>query len=429
MRIMHRDVGEHLRALANNDQIAAARFAVHAAPVLLGFPEGITVGEVLDRIIRSGTVRELDPLLQAGVWLWASRTLAMAPDGVAHSDIVAARWLRAMDLVNANDWPRLAVQARMIGVENGTTTGDFRFSAKAAAEGRRLAIDSAQPEWAARFELLEAGARHQMGDNDGALARGLSSLHRAQRVDDLHTVAMAIMMLNTMPLEMFDPSPPVPRLEDAMTIARRLDDPMVESFIFAALTMRDHRHGRFADAARWCARRLELGRRRGWSVLAPMSIMHTVLIAGSFEDAEFAARMIGVVRLDLVRLLQSMSPTTGIAYERVVAESRLQLGAEQFERIALDGSVRPLAETVSDAITWLRRHEVEVPAAMTAPSAFDTPHAARARGARPPRGRPHQQGDRDGASLVGEDRDASLHGDLSQARRPWPCRGDGVRVP
>ena len=205
----------------------------------------------------------------------------------------------------------------MVAVYNGSTTGDLRLSAQAAAEARELAQRAAEPAWTARFELWAAGAVHHTDGPDAARRLALASLERAQRSGDLHTQVWAIMMLNTLPPAV-PPGPPAPSLERGLELSRRLGDPVLESFLYAAMTMREHRARRYGSAAHWCARRLELGVRRGWTALQGISILHAVLIAGAVTGRgcdEFTARMIGVARPDLERVLMSMAPSSRPLYE------------------------------------------------------------------------------------------------------------------
>ena len=198
LRVMRKDFAVLLRRLARTDLPGATVLAVDAASVLEGYEEGVTIGEVLDLAIRGRVDEGLDARTRAGVWLWSSRMLALSRDGVDFRDLVAERWRRGIELVDAAGWPALALQARMVAVYNGSTTGDLRLSAQAAAEGRELAQRAAEPAWTARFELWAAGAVHHTDGPDAARRLALASLERAQRSEDLHTQVWAIMMLNTL---------------------------------------------------------------------------------------------------------------------------------------------------------------------------------------------------------------------------------------
>lgn len=356
LRIMRADVVAVLRALADAAPADAAALAVDIAPVWEGYAEGAAVGEVLDAVIRSDVMVELPENVQAGAWLWASRMLALSPDGAQHSELVRERWLRGMELVDAERWPQLALQARMVAVLNAPTTGDFRLSVQAAVEGQELARALAQPAWEGRFEVWSSAASHHTGDIERSVALAASALDRGARVGDPTAVLGAVMMLHTLPEGAVPADMPVPSLEDGLALARETDDTMMQSFLLAAMTRRELSAGRLPAAAHWCAQRLDFGRRRGWTVLAPISFVHAGLIAAASGDAAFATRLAGVVRVDIERVMRSMAPATRPAYESTLDGLRSALGAERFAQLLAQGGTLSTSDATSEAIDWLLAH-------------------------------------------------------------------------
>ncbi|WP_162564368.1 MULTISPECIES: LuxR C-terminal-related transcriptional regulator [Microbacterium] len=360
LRALRRDVAVELRRLVATDLVAATSLAVDAAPVLEGYAEGAEVGEALEAAIQSDVMARLDEHTRAGVWLWSSRTLALSPDGVQYSALISERWERGNALIDPRERPLLALQARMIAALNGTTTGDLRLSLQAAMEGLAIARDAALPAWTARLELWAAGAAHHTQGPERAFALALAALERAQRIDDPASIAWAIMVISTMPRPTGPTSVPVPELEEALAVGERLGDPVLLSFAYAALAMREVRARRMAMAAYWCAQRLDLARRRGWWALSGISFADTVLIAGATQgdaDADLtAARLVGVIRLDLDRLLRSMAPSSGPQFEAAVARIRARMGDHRFARAAAEGGMMSTPQAAALAVDWLRRH-------------------------------------------------------------------------
>ncbi|WP_274543207.1 LuxR C-terminal-related transcriptional regulator [Microbacterium sp. CPCC 204701] len=367
VRVLRRDYAIELRRLASLDAADACSLAVQVASSLEGFEEDATIGEILETALAVGAVDRLEDETRAAAWVWSARMLALSPDGVQHSELIAHRWARGTALIDPEANPLLALQARMIAVQNGTTTGDFELSARAATEGLRIARSAALPAWAARLELSLAGAVHHTQGPEAAVALARASLDRAQRIGDASSIAWAITVLNTLPAAQTRQAPMIPDLEDAVSLADRLGDPVLLSFVYAAMTMQEQRAGRTGSAAHWCARRLELARRRGWWTLSGMSLIHTVLIADSFRsdpDADVvAARLMGVIRLDVDRLLRSMAPSTRALFGDAVTGVHARLGDLRYASAVAEGGMLSTAGAATVATEWLHRHAVEAVAA------------------------------------------------------------------
>jgi DNA-binding CsgD family transcriptional regulator/predicted ATPase len=360
LRVLRRDVGAELTRLRESDPAGAAAFAVDVASALEGFEEGAIVGETLEAVITSPAMAQLDDATQAAAWLWSSRMLALSPDGVQYSALITERWERGRALIDARQQPLAALQALMIAVHNGTTTGDFRLSMQAAMEGLGIAREAALTAWIARLELSMAGAAHHLEGPERARALGMASLERAQRIGDPTSIAWAIMMLGTLPPSDVGGQAPVPALEEALTLAEQCGDPVLLSFAFAALTMREQREGRPDIAAFWCVKRLDLARRRGWWMLSGVSLVHAVLIAAmtraELEADLVIAHLAGVIRLDVDRVLRSMAPSTRPLFDAAVAQARGRLGDHGFAHAAAEGGMLSTPKAAALATDWLRHH-------------------------------------------------------------------------
>jgi DNA-binding CsgD family transcriptional regulator len=356
MHVMRHDIGYELRRLAVVDPDAATAMAVDAASVLAGFADSSAIDEVLDLAIASGTIDRLTPADQARVWLWASCMLARSPDGSAMAAVVGERWRRGMALVDDAREPLLGLQARLIAIGNGSATGDLALSARAAIEGRALAEAAALPAWLARFEVWSAAVSHARGDVAGAVSLAGQALARAQRIGDSRAIVCAAVLLHALPAGRVPAEVPVPELEDALRLAVAEEDPMVESLVLAALTQRELREQNPSAAALWCARRLAVGRRRGWAHLATISLVHAALIGVRAGDYPFAARMVGAVRADEDRTLRSMTPATREAYVRAQESIRGRLGSAHAGRIIAGGGIMSTLDAVTVAMRWLDDH-------------------------------------------------------------------------
>lgn len=353
-RTLRADVAEHVTFLAATDLEDAAGFAIDAAAVVAEFTQGSTVGEVLEKVIDSGTVDRLDARTQAAVWLWSANALARSADGSAQRELVTTRWQRGIAMVDDGRWPRLGLQGRLIALGNMAIIGDPSITGQAAREGRAIARAIAASAWLARFEVWEAIVAYAKGDIERAVAFAVRGMERGQRIDDEHSIAGATGLLRTLPAGSVSQDVPVPTLERALALARAHHDVTTETFLLAVLTREALVNGTPSEAARWCVQRLELSTRRGWTTLINLSLLHAALIAGLVGDEAFAARMIGAVHADEEHLLRSMVPATQQFYARVLGDLRANLGSAAFSRLLADGGILSSVDAATEAIGWLR---------------------------------------------------------------------------
>jgi len=372
-RVLRRDLVIEAGRLVAADDDRAADWLVGCAAVLEGEAEGALIGEQLERLIETGAVAALAEPLQARVWLWSAYALALAPDGASLAATVSERWERGFAFVSEDDEPELALQALMISVLVGITTGDMRTTIASASEGRRIALARARATWAARFDVWIAAGRHATGDVAAAVELALDALRHAERVSDPHAIVAASIILHTVPPGSVPADAAVPTLEDALRLARDERDAVMEWFLLGVMTRAALAAGRPGHAARWCALRLSAGAQRGWSYLSAISLIHTVFIAAAFGDFAVAGRMLGAVEADRERVLRSMAPASRdeLARTRSLLEERL--GASRAAGILAAGGMLSLSDAAAEAVPWLRRHAT----ADAAPAAEDAPLTVR----------------------------------------------------
>jgi DNA-binding CsgD family transcriptional regulator/predicted ATPase len=358
-RELQRDlVVEALRRFDENP-LDAAEWITSCAAVISSDAESAPLGELLERLIATHAVDQLPRAEQARVWIWSADALAFSPDGASLARLITERWERGASLVDAREEPLLCLESKLIAASLAVATGDFARAGRAAREGREVALEHAQPTWAARFEVWIAAGTHAAGDVPAAVTMALRALDHALRVADVNALAGATIVLHTVPAGSIPPDAVVPSLEDALLLARREKDASMEWLLVGALTRSGLASGKPREAAHWCAQRLAGGSRRGWSYLVAISLVHTVFIAAALGDLAFAARMLGAVSADRDRILRSMAPASAVELDRTRAMLQGRLGAAHSAAIVGAGAVLSIAEASAEALTWLRARATE----------------------------------------------------------------------
>ena len=357
-RSLRRDLVAEAQARFDEDPLAAAGWITACAAVLAGDAESSVIGELLESLIAAGQAGGLPAGVRARVWLWSAYGLALSPDGTALADVIRKRWRRGAALADDDADPLLALQSRLIAIVVAVTTGDLLPAAQAAGEGRAMALEQAQPTWAARFGVWLAAATNSIGRADEAVALALEALRHGQLVMDSYAIAGATIILRTVPPGSLTTDAPIPSLEDALALVRREHDVLFEWFILGALTHVELTAERPREAAHWCVARLAGGAQRGWTYLVTISLVHTVLIAAALGDFSFAARILGAINADRERVLRSMAPASTAELDRTSSLIVSRLGAAHSAAIAAAGAVLSLADASAMAVPWLRAHAV-----------------------------------------------------------------------
>lgn len=355
-RVMRRDLLAEAAALMTEDFEAAAEWLVACADVLAGLPERVSVTELLEELIATGGVDRLDPRLQTQVWMWSSHLLSLSPDGAGLSEVVAERRDKAAALIDAERWPQLALQLKLISILNFVTTGDLRMAVQSATDGARLADAIVNPHWGARFDVWLASAAHAGGDIARAVEIALGALDRAQRVQDPYAIVVATVLLHTLPAGSVPVDAPVPPLTTALELARARGEIVLERFALAALTSEERNAGRPRTAARWCAELLSQRAYAGWLLETEIALIQTVIIAADLGDHGFAAGTLGAVRADLDRVLRAMAPRTRERIETIQADLRMRLGPAHAAALIGAGAVLSIPDAADEALRWLRAH-------------------------------------------------------------------------
>ncbi|TDN91597.1 LuxR C-terminal-related transcriptional regulator [Microbacterium sp. BK668] len=352
-QVMRRDLVNEARRLMDQGADGVELWLVGCAEVLTGFAEGEVISELLDRVIASGELGDLDQETRARVLLWSSYLLAISPDGSGVAETVRRRLRGATELVDARRWPLLSLQTKFLGMMCYVVTGDLASATRLAAEGAAEAESLPSPVWAARFSVWLAAAAHAMGDLAGAISLAVAALERGSRLHDSYTLAGAAVILYTLPPGSVPDSIPLPPLEEALALTRARGDVLQEGFVLAALTTSELDAGRFHAAARWCAERLAQGGKRGWSLDSEISLVQTVLIAVGLGDLRFAARMLGAVRSDRERVLRAMAPRHREALDAAQQAVTRRLGAVASSLVGA-GQLLSLEEAGVEATSWLK---------------------------------------------------------------------------
>lgn len=366
-RVMRRDIVNEARRLIDADASAAAEWLADCASVLSGFAEQAVISELLERVVVSGRVEELDAEQRARVLLWSGYLLAMSPDGLGMLAISGERHRRATALIEEGGWTLLSLTATFLGVMISTVAGDLAEATRLAEAGAARARQLSQQVWSGRFEVWVAAAAHAVGDVERGAALALDVLHRGQRLHDSYTIVGATVILYTLPPGSVADDVPLPPLESVLDLARASGDVAQEGFILAALTSSHLDAGRHREAARWCAVRLAQGGKRGWWLDSEISLVQTVLIATAWGDFRFAARMLGAVRADRARIVRAMAPRHGVALARAEATVVARLGAGLSSRLIGAGQTLSLGDAAVEAVGWLRSHASDGPAVAARP--------------------------------------------------------------
>ncbi|MFC4140058.1 LuxR C-terminal-related transcriptional regulator [Microbacterium sp. MAH-37] len=360
--LRHDLLHEGERLIARRDALAHG-WVLECAAALEGTAEVTLVSDQLERLIATADLDSLPVMLRAQTWIWSAYGFAMSADGATLADLVNDRWQRGFDLIDVERTPLLALQALMIAVIMGITTGDMPAAVQAARVGSRLAREHACATWAARFDVWVAAGIHADGDAPGAVHLALDALRHAQRVGDPYSILTATILLRTVPPQVVPPDAAVPTLADALHLARSEHDPVMEWFILAVMTRAELAAGHPERAAHRCAERLSTGRSWWGSYLSAISLVHTVFIAVAVEDWAFAARILGAIEADRERVLRSMAPASTHELDQARTLLVAQLGESRVATITAEGGILSAVDATAEALRWLRAHSEESPAA------------------------------------------------------------------
>ncbi|MFE5409539.1 LuxR C-terminal-related transcriptional regulator [Microbacterium sp. NPDC056569] len=355
-QVMRRDLVNEARRLIEENAPLAAGWLTDCADVLSGFAEQTVVSELLERIIVSGVVDQLDAETRARVLLWSAYLLAMSPDGMGLTEITGERYRRAADLIRAGGWPLLSIRAAFLGIMIATVAGELVEATLRAEAGVARARKLPEQVWTGRFEVWLAAAAHAVGDIERASALALDVLEHGQRLHDSYTIVGAAVILHTLPPGTVPDAVPLPPLESVLELARATGDIAQEGFVLAALASASLDAGDYREAARWCAARLAQDSKRGWWLESEISLTLAVVIATGLGDFRFAARMLGAVRADRARILRAMAPRHGVALERAEATVVARLGSALSSRLIGAGQTLSIGDAAIEAMGWLRGH-------------------------------------------------------------------------
>jgi len=352
-RVMRRDLVNEATRLMNEGARAAPYWLVDCAEVLQGFAEASVIGRLLDDVISSPVLAELDPETQARALLWSSYLLAMSPDGSGLAATVSERFEAAIALIDADREPLLSLQAKFLGMMAHVVTGDLVRAIQLATEGADRAEALPQPVWAARFSVWLAAAAYSVGEVARAISIAIGALERGSRLHDSYAVVGAAVFLYSLPPDELPEGIPLPPAEDALALARARGDIMQEGFALAALISVELDAGRHRTAARWAAEALAQCSRRGWSLGIEITLVQTVMIAVGLGEFEFAGRMLGAVRADRERVSRAISDRHRAELQDAERTTAERLGPAA-PRVIGAGQVLSIEEAALEAMGWLK---------------------------------------------------------------------------
>ncbi|WP_076263274.1 hypothetical protein [Intrasporangium flavum] len=370
---------------AGPDHAAALRLAVDLALLSRTVGERGNLRGVLDELLGELANQPVDEGLLADAEIWSGTLALEGADALERVDDALPHMLAGIDRArHTTDRLRLLrgldAVARTAPLHRNTI-----LTHRCVAEGLEVATHLHHERWIARFEAHRAALLGQGGDAGGAARLGLSALRRGRASGDRQSVVDAGILLHTLPpgigllggrgaSGLTDPE--VPTLPELLDVATEAGDAAPRSIILGQLASRALTDGDLVGAARLTRTRLELVWRLSvWTTVAYSYLLASRLAAAQ-GDLVSAARFHGIATPVLPVLLAGLAPGKGAAYQRSVATLREQLGADVFDRQALEGSLLDESAAHAEVLAYVSAVAAREPAS-PAGSDASTPGAAR----------------------------------------------------
>jgi predicted ATPase/DNA-binding CsgD family transcriptional regulator len=350
----------------------------------------------LDELIARGeSDRSLDAETRALPLIWWVRLSIQHPAAVERAELIAKRQTEALELARASgsiDTILLALTAVYFSL---LITHDVAASAAAAGEGLKLARESRDERWMARFEVSAGVMQAQRGDHETAAALASSALERSRRMGDVAGFLAPVLMLRGAGIALGrEVVENLPTSEELLVMTRDLGDVRGEGWVLASLASHALARGDAPAAVGWAIQGLELGRRTGYWDASGMAMAHLSQIAMSTDDGAAVAQLYGSIERVMPELAISMSTDALAAYHAAIDGVRERFGASNFDRIARGASQQSWDGATLSALEYARRLAVagsaEAPArpepsasqaaselAVSAPARPSTPLTAR----------------------------------------------------
>jgi DNA-binding NarL/FixJ family response regulator len=206
-------------------------------------------------------------------------------------------------------------------------------------------------------------ALSNVGDDDGALAAGLSGLAHARQVGDTTAALQAASLLQTMASRSPEAAAALPPPQQLLEMAHKTHQTAISAVLLPTFSIQAVATGNVGAAARWCLQGLELFGLDPSSFLTAFAVFAAVEIAVARSDHELAARLHGRLR-NSERLLHASIPQHfATAHQRVITGLRETLGADSFAAHAAEGSPRPWPSILRELEIYLEGIGVSRPAA------------------------------------------------------------------
>ena len=234
-------------------------------------------------------------------------------------------------------------------------TDGFAKAATASKEAREIAERLHDERWLGAIEAWSGMVAQQSGDDDRAVALGLSAVQRARRSGDRRTLVLATLLL--VPLRRHRPeiAPEIPPLTEALRNAREAGLVVYEAALLQIAVTEAVATGDRSEILRWTALSLAVARAMPGSVAVGYNLMTMLPTAVACGDYEAAAYFYGTIRDSISALAQTMAPPQRAAYDATLERARRQLSIEVFdENVRRGARVRP-EQAIVDAIAFAER--------------------------------------------------------------------------
>lgn len=341
------------RLLGRGDVERGLQLATALAPFVLRRGYDGFVRPALSSLLRWASSTDLDDALVARAELWTARLVAQF-DGPDAADAVKAALVSGVRRARASGDTEALLLGLAFTMQSLPATGDVEAASAAALEGVPLAEASGEARWMARFYAWAGMVASQTGHEDEALDLASRGLERAEATGDTRAQILLTLLLSGLPGDRAAPLlRRLPRVDDLLATARRLDDARYEPFLLRSAAGLALREGELRTAAARCAECLRLAHRQAsWQVL-PFAVLLAVMVAAEHGDLEEAARFHGMVRTRLELLRPGMPASWMDDYLAKLELVRVSLGEEAFERRARVGERDMHTNALADVLGYV----------------------------------------------------------------------------
>jgi predicted ATPase/DNA-binding CsgD family transcriptional regulator len=263
-------------------------------------------------------------------------------------------WLdRGEQIARSTDDSNTLLRALDCAARVAPMTAEHERAVASVAEGLELARRVNSNGWLARFEVHSGRMLFDAGDDDGAVAIGLSALANARQAHDTSTVVLAAQFVQMMAPRFPQAAAALPPPPELVEMARSTHQTNLEAAVLVVLAVQQVMAGEVTAAAAFCRRVLELSGFDPSSYLAGYAVFESVEIASARGDHDLVARLHGRL-LDSERLLRApLAPRHLHWHDATLAVSRDALGQETFTVRATEGALVPWLDILAEVDGYL----------------------------------------------------------------------------